>query len=522
MYRIEYQSRKEFIMVDFIDNNTVCSIANQKRNFLHNDVIDEDGNIVFPSPYREKNFKIAGVLQFNDSRFYGRYKNKLLYSCIPHDKNLPIFYIPYKPKYDFLKHKDNLYVTFELKEFETKPIGQLTEVFGSVRNLSSYFLYELHAKNLWFQPKRLSLSEEDIIRRIKSCSQQIVEDRTETHDVFTIDPKGCKDYDDAFSFKNNIISIYISNVPVILEVLGITLELTNQVSSIYLPDTTRNMLPKQLAESLCSLVADGTKKFVFYMDIFPDETIQFGTCSIRISKNFAYEDDSLLQYDSYQKLFGYAKEKSARPIVDSHHLVEFFMIFMNHECSVTLKNGIYRSTVINTSNFSLYDYFGEYSLEKSFHGALELDCYGHFSSPIRRIVDIINLILLQTQLGLFHFRNDSIKWCEGWKDKMQYLNDSCRAIRKMEQNSFWLHEFEILKGHGYNYIANQPAEVVHKEKIDINISKYTVFLKEKRKVMTIKTFLHHFKVGDVLNCYLYYFENEDGIKKKIRLQISEL
>ena len=407
-----------------------------------------------------------------------------------------------------------------LKEFNEKPLGQLLEVIGAVNNIYSYFTYDLKSRNLWFAQKTFTMEEHQRTNLEECCSKTIVEDRTESHHVFTIDPENCRDFDDAISISDNVISVYISNVPLILECLEYYDKLTEQVATVYLPNQIRHMLPKSLSEGFCSLVADGTKKAVFYMDIFSDETIKFGSCWVKVDKNFVYEEKSLLTYPSFKEIKEYAKKKSASPILDSHDVVQFFMLFMNHECSVTLLDGIYRSTSDNTTVARLYDYFGEYSLEKSFHKALQLDSYGHFTSPIRRIVDIVNLILLQQQLHLCCFRSETMQFCERWKEKVDDLNKNTRAIRTVEQNALWLHEMETLKGLGIQCISDQYVEVLKKEPLSFNIWKYTVLLRKRNRIMTFKSHINHYAVGESLRGYLYYFQNEDNLKKKVQLQIT--
>ena len=93
--------------------------------------------------------------------------------------------------------------------------------------------------------KKLNKKEEDIIvtgntvidsllysvDRVKSnfddpeiIQKYNIENR-QTYKVFSIDPEGCTDIDDAFSIikqnDNYLISIYISNVPIILDSKGI-------------------------------------------------------------------------------------------------------------------------------------------------------------------------------------------------------------------------------------------------------------------------------------------------------------
>ena len=48
---------------------------------------------------------IPGVIVLNENKTYGKYKDKLLYKCVPDDKRLPIFLIPYKKKTDLIKYK---------------------------------------------------------------------------------------------------------------------------------------------------------------------------------------------------------------------------------------------------------------------------------------------------------------------------------------------------------------------------------------------------------------------------------
>ena len=53
---------------------------------------------------------IPGVLVLDSCKTYGKINNKFYYKCIPDDKRLPIFLIPYKEKLLFEKHRNNLYV----------------------------------------------------------------------------------------------------------------------------------------------------------------------------------------------------------------------------------------------------------------------------------------------------------------------------------------------------------------------------------------------------------------------------
>ena len=518
MYRVIYQNRRDISFLD-CKNNELCHLELSKKCVLPDDIIDTTGHILTPSPYRHPCYKIAGVMKLNDSVFYGRYNKKLLYRCVPFDKNLPVFYVPYKPKYDFSKVYDDMFVLFRFEDFQEKPVGILTEVIGSVRLLQNYFLYELHARKLWL-PRMKWTWNDDMEMSLRSLQQKIRTDRSNTHNVFTIDPAHCTDFDDAFSIRNNIISVYISNVPVILDTLGFRNDIANNVSSIYLPDYTQHMLPKELTQSTCSLRSDGNKKLVFYMDIHSNETIDFGLCWIKVSKNFVYEEDCLQKNESYKTLLSYAQDKSSTSILDSHDLVEFFMVFMNHECSMVLNDGIYRTTTQAHEQHKFYEFFGTYSLEKSVHEALHLQCYGHFTSPIRRMVDIVNLTLLQKHFNFYTFHKDTLSHCETWKLRIDDINSIFHKIRRVEQNCFWLHQFDEYYKAGHSFAPLQKGKVIQKTCIGSGNYEYVIFLLKERKMKTVKSCVTCYSVGEIVNCELLYFENEDNMKKKIRLQIK--
>lgn len=54
------------------------------------------GSIERTSKYRETK-SIPGILVYN-GKTYGRHAGKMLYKCVPNDRQLPAFLIPYAPK----------------------------------------------------------------------------------------------------------------------------------------------------------------------------------------------------------------------------------------------------------------------------------------------------------------------------------------------------------------------------------------------------------------------------------------
>ena len=46
---------------------------------------------------------ITGILVLNNSKTYGRFKNKRLYKCLPSDKKIPAFKFLIIQRFNFLK-----------------------------------------------------------------------------------------------------------------------------------------------------------------------------------------------------------------------------------------------------------------------------------------------------------------------------------------------------------------------------------------------------------------------------------
>jgi ribonuclease R len=97
-----------------------------------------------------------------------------------------------------------------------------------------------------------------------------------------------------------MVSIYISNVTIWLDVLKLWEHLTNRVSTIYLPDKKRTMLPSILSDNLCSLLSKYTR-YAFTMDIYISNTtfeireIKYLNTKVRLYKNYVYEAVGLLK-----------------------------------------------------------------------------------------------------------------------------------------------------------------------------------------------------------------------------------
>jgi exoribonuclease R len=298
-------------------------------------------------------------------------KSKLLYKFIPDSKEFPIFLVPYEEKSaTFNKKKINRFALLKFKEWtDTHPVGVLTNILGAVNEMEVYYDYQMYCKGLnvsltKFIDETQKALEIAANETISSNSTEKIEDRiSQGNEMFTIDPEGCDDYDDAFSVQAvgeyTLISIHIANVPLLLDSLGLWEYFTDRVSTIYLPNGKKSMLPPILSDKLCSLQA-GKERLAFTMDIkvYNDGSkkheIYFASNLIKVARNYVYEEPDLLVNASYIKLLALAKKMNnisnyLDTVNDSHDVVAYFMIFMNHECSKILMQkriGINRSTTL--------------------------------------------------------------------------------------------------------------------------------------------------------------------------------
>jgi exoribonuclease R len=512
---------------------------------------------------------LAGVLVLADNKTLGRTDNKkrLLYKCLPDDKHLPAFLIPYNIQIGFSKVKTNKYVVFRFDKWtDTHPQGMLVETLGDVDNLEAFYEYQLYCKSLHISIKDFTNKavktldnkpSDEHINAIMTNPNFAVEDRRSEY-VFTIDPHGSLDFDDGFSIEQRpdgkwTISVYIANVYFWLETLGLWDSFSKRVATIYLPDRRRPMLPTILSDALCSLQQNHSR-FAFVMDVVVDNDgklcrecpIEYKNALIKVSKNYAYEESRMINGDiKYKQLFDLST-KMDRSIKNSHDLVSQWMIFMNTKCGVEMYSrriGIFRSAAFtkpvdnnnnNTNNNNLHDETqriiqswnntsGQYVLfEEGIqinHEIMDTQSYIHITSPIRRLVDLLNQMMMFIDLGLVEQISPSAKsFMDNWTGQMEYLNTSMRSIRKIQTDCFVLH-----RCFGEPDIMNQTHEGVVFDKIVKNDGTIScmVYL-EKLKILSRINVRQPSTVSNYerVKCKLFLFESEDKTTKKIRLQLE--
>lgn len=537
-------------------HNDIFTFNKQKVNIIHSSIRNTES--------------MAGVLILNINQTYGRLNNRLLYKCIPDDIRIPPFLVPYEiKKVGFSKLFINLYITFQYSEWTNKhPIAKLVQVIGSVDVLENFYEYQLYCKSLNTSIQKFHKDTQKFLQKKAQDHENLInliikeypelENRTnqDSWPILSIDPENSVDFDDAFSIKtlkNNeiLLSIYIANVSIWIDYLDLWNSFSMRISTIYLPDKKRPMLPTILSDCLCSLQAN-KNRIAFVLDIKLElinnsyfiKDFNYSNCIINVKHNYVYEQPELLQNDNYLFLLDVTrclsnKYKYINKIKDSHDLVSYLMIFMNYQCGQDLmkyNNGIFRSTTYNSDStnklipsnipddvlrfIKIWNSFsGKYiDYNKSFetrHDVLEMDAYIHITSPIRRLVDLLNMIQFQMNNKLLKLSSNANNFYNYWIEQLDYINTTMRSIRKVQNDCNLL-----------NLCANIPETLTKIydgycfDKIIRNdgLYQYIIYLPELKMSsrVIIRDNLDNYQT---CKCKLFIFNNEEKFKKKIRLQI---
>ena len=574
-YKIHIHDRN-YSSWDIYDTTNLNKITNiivnpVESKLFSNDVfeINSDGSINIIHSTMRCGTSIPGVLMLDGNKTYGRQlkangaAGKLLYKCMPDDKRMPAFLIPYEMKHvGFSKVYKNLYVTFTFDCWEDKhPRAKLDNVIGPVDILDNFYEYQLYCKSLnasiqkFQKDTNKALAEnphENIIANIRT-KYPTIGDRTDKKlwHIITIDPPKSLDYDDGFSIRDldgglQQLSIYISNVTIWMDTLNLWDSFSRRISTIYLPDKKRPMLPTILSDCLCSLQENVTR-VAFVMDVIlkkdTDEIIdiRFSNCLIKVKKNYCYEEPKLLADKFYNEILDVTQRLSIKNryianVRNSHEMVCYLMILMNYHCAKELiktNSGIFRSTIMKRE-VSVPDFVpeevgkyikiwssasGQYingsEIIDTRHELLDMDAYIHITSPIRRLVDLLNIIRFQHVTGIITLSEMSEKFYNKWLGDIEYINITMRSIRKIQCDSSLLdlcfNNPEVLEKEYDGYLFDKIAR-------NDGLFQFVVYLPELK--MTSRITLRDNSDNFICRKFkIYIFNDEEQFKRKIRLHL---
>ena len=544
------------------NDDTLPSINPIEHKLLNQDIFDydiESQTVTIQHSITRSMPNIPGVLVLEGNKRYGKHKKKFLYRCIPDDRRLPIFMIPYAIRLGFNKRFYNKYVVFKFNQWSSKhPQGMLAQTLGDVTNLSNFYEYQLYCKSLYASIQNFNKvtmralktkSEAEFIDHIRTTYD--VEDRRDW-DIVSIDPLNSKDFDDAFGVKELdsnkfILSIYIANVSFWMDALNLWGSFSQRIATIYLPDRRRPMLPTILSDALCSL-QENRSRFAFTLDLIVNkdnwtiDSSSFKNTCICIRKNLRYDTYEQKTDKLFQQTLHYVKKMNQEKryidnVVNCHDLIAYLMILMNYISAIYLKEnktGIFRSAKFNTEFVApntvpsdvqkflkMWNSFGgryvKYEQVER-HDMLKLDAYVHITSPIRRLVDLLNIIIIQDSLGLMKLDGKRLTFYDRWTNptSFDYINQTMRSIRKVQNDCSLLNicttDRDLLEKVHTGFIFDK---IIRND----DLYQYMVYFPEFKMVNRFTS--RHDKSGlSEQQFKLYVFMDENQLKQKIRIELQ--
>ncbi len=358
---------------------------------FHNDVLDNDNQIV-SSEIRTVPY-LVGIFSTSQTQRFGKNKRgNVIYMVKPLNNKLPGFMISYGGKL-----KGKLAVKFKYINWNNKlPSGEIIDVIGKFEedNITKILMYH---HNIY--PKKLKTTENQF--------EESIERKDLTHlNIFSIDPEGCVDIDDALSITkegdNVIVGVHIAQPICWLSYQDIRTKMKYQFSTLYIDENNRKDLWDSQITEKASLFQDQKKPAYSVLFYFENNTLikteDFPSFIINKSKltyENAKECPSAVTLETFTENF--------TSIDDYHDTVSYWMVKTNNHIGVKLKNKIpyrvnHQDDNLEVEIEGLPKDIGKiftskkiesayYSMEEIRHQTLGLNYYCHFTSPIRRLID---------------------------------------------------------------------------------------------------------------------------------------
>ena len=523
-----------------LDNNKQFTVNDENINrALHN-------SLVVVELLHEKKCKIIniikipdiiipGILYTHSKITYGtNKKNMPIYLFKPESNKYPKFLVASNIKSKNKNANTNYYCTIKFTKWDTSskyPNGSIINMIGMVGDIESeneYILYknEIAFKNL----KKLNISED-----VNSIIEKEIINRINYKDIltFSIDPPNCRDIDDAFHIKL-LDEVYELGVHIADVSHFITSEydnlFENRTTSIYTPIKTINMLPSIYSENICSLLENNNRLAysVIYRFDKNYELIDYNikktiiNCNKNLSyneaENYLYNDNN--NYSNNLKILlnianqlNIIEKNNNIEDCNSHFIVESLMVLTNSKIAETMYNlnkqftilrihenndnnldkkeindeNVYNFLKILQTNSAKYNVAENLDITEINHNGLNIKYYTHFTSPIRRYIDIL------VHRYLYKLSNNILS-----ENSQEYLEIICKnaniinkKIKKADRDYNKLKLLKILSEN--NNILNEIAHI-----IDMNIKgKLTIFIKKFN--LSIKFNLFSKKIDDIIN-----------------------
>jgi exoribonuclease R len=415
-----YEDQKYYVNNEEVVNN---------RGITHDVVYINETNEVIGIKTRINKFFI-GILYIESKTKYGIVNGKNKYLFKPLNKKFPDFFVTSKHK-----NEKNMYVKIELKDWDKKdklPNGTILEYLGYVENVEATQEALRYYYDIAKPPMKIKND------KIQADLKTLEDIDSIDYEIFSIDPEGSLDIDDAFHF-NKMSDWHNDNSNVVKYEVGVHIasptyflfdyieEIMLRVSTVYLENKKYPMLPSIYSDNILSLLENNRRialSAIYTFDAnFKLEKFRIQECNVINLKNYTYDEFDLLLKKKQKLLnnveknnvefFNFTKQLfNMNDSMDSHLFVEKWMIYTNNNVAKYLIKHNVKNVIIRTQQMpkivdeikgnideSVLKYINikneqgaKYEIYDSSnnshnHYRLNLDFYTHYTSPIRRAID---------------------------------------------------------------------------------------------------------------------------------------
>ena len=446
--------------------------------------------------------QIVGILIYDTTHRF-KTKAKELFVFKPLSPFYPKFLVGSTSKY---KLKSNQYAIIKfLKWVDKLPQGQLVKIIGACDEPGAVFDTYIHSfdfniNQCKFDKKLIPLGEQfDPTKYFPNITST---HRSITDYIFSVDPINCDDIDDACSIRMDgdyyIVGIHIADVSFYVDYFNLK---PNTYSTIYAPHKKYNMLPDIFAQNICSLMPNQFRlAFSVFVKVHPDGTIisySFEKTIIKSSHAYTYDQlQNLIQIPSPESdlyKLGSIIRTNKTIEYDTHIMIETYMVLANRLVGQYLYDTIpnkskiiYRvhdahdvlqidtsieelNQILNLLESNSAVYTSSTNHPTRYHHGLQITNYTHFTSPIRRYVDIYIHKLLYLACTNCLDQTELIV-----EPDYPNLNDFNHRIKKLERK---FNKLGMQPGLSFAYILSIDSD-----------NKITIYISQYKMIHTIRLF----------------------------------
>jgi exoribonuclease R len=504
-----------FKLIDSTNNHNIEIHNNPDlaKGFFHNDIVkyiksdSSDNSTSNRLELIERNLpkNIVGLLDLHSNYIY-KSGNKNVFMFHPLSPYYPKCYVACSMKH---KYSSNVLCSVSVLQWNKDsklPTANLNHIIGPINDFESISTALLDNYNIGKIPK---MNKRTVETSWVTILQELRDTRTTIqYPIYSIDPDGCRDIDDAFSIheepnlNSTVIQIHISDVYTLLMKLGF-LENIQGSTSIYLPHKQVPMLPEIISGGYGSLL-EGNQRLLITLEIrysyeTGDSRFNVFPSVGTITKNYTY-DNCPKRFEKFYHIIETVFQRLTQKnysILDSHNFIECMMLIYNYYFgNHVLEKGLYRvqkEAAIKNDN-SLMDVTidpslsrflsiirsnaATYSLTENYHTSLDMMQYVHVTSPLRRIADLINQEIMYTG------SSNLLKYYS-----VEKINENNKLVKRLVRDINKLH----LAYQAYNKGDYDTYCYIFK----VNLEKKHCHLYFPRENITIRNDIIPFKIKDI-------------------------